>query len=713
VDPTFTAFFAPRGVAVVGVSQDPAKLGYGLARNLVASRYPGAIHFVNPKGGTLMDRPVYRDIASVPDPVDLAVLSTPAAATADALRACRARGITAVIVASGGFKEVGAEGAALERELARVAAETGVRIIGPNCIGLLDMHVPIDTTFLPPPAPRPGEIAFVSHSGAVCGVVVDYANGRGFGFSRMVSVGNQADLKEMDLLAPVADDPHNKVITLYLEGVGDGPRFVEAAREVSRRTPILALKVGRSAAGQRAAASHTGALAGAESAWDAAFRRAGIQRADTLEEMFDWARALAWCPLPTGRAMAVVTNAGGPGVIATDALEAHGLALAEPSEATKAALRAILSPVASVANPVDMLASASPQQYAESLRLLLADPGVHGVIVLTPPPPMTTAEAIAEAVIAVAKTAVKPVVFGLLGANRILPAAELLARARVPDYRFPEQAASALAALVRRAEWLALGLSATAGAADMQGGDARAVLERAGTPDGGWLAPEDAARMLDAYGIAVPRVQAAGSAAQAAELARTMGFPVAMKVASPDITHKSDVGGILLGLASPEAVEQGFDTVMRSVRAARPDAKLLGVHLQKMLPPGQEVIIGAVRDPQFGPLVMFGSGGSEVEGLKDVAFALAPLPHAEAEEMLERTWAGRKLRGFRNLPPADRDAVIDALTRLAQLAADFPEIAEVEVNPLRALPAGQGAVAVDVRIRVAREESLTTRGPER
>jgi len=710
VDPIFTAFFAPRGVAVVGVSQDPAKLGYGLARNLVASRYPGAIHFVNPKGGTLMDRPVYRDIASVPDPVDLAVLSTPAAATADALRACRARGITAVIVASGGFKEVGAEGAELERELALVAAETGVRIIGPNCIGLLDMHVPIDTTFLPPPAPRPGEIAFVSHSGAVCGAVVDYANGRGFGFSRMVSVGNQADLKEMDLLAPVADDPHNRVITLYLEGVGDGPRFVEAAREVSRRTPILALKVGRSAAGQRAAASHTGALAGAESAWDAAFRRAGIQRADTLEEMFDWARALAWCPLPTGRAMAVVTNAGGPGVIATDALEAHGLALAEPSEATKAALRAILSPVASVANPVDMLAAASPQQYAESLRLLLADPGVHGVIVLTPPPPMTTAEAIAEAVIAVAKTAVKPVVFGLLGASRILPASELLARARVPDYRFPEQAASALAALVRRAEWLALGPPVPAGAAGVRCEDARAVLERAGTPDGGWLAPEDAARMLEAYGIAVPRVQAAGSAAQAAELARTMGFPVAMKVASPDITHKSDAGGILLGLASPEAVEQGFDTMMRSVRAARPDAKLLGVHLQKMLPPGQEVIIGAVRDPQFGPLVMFGSGGIEVEGLKDVAFALAPLPRVEAEEMLERTWAGRKLRGFRNLPPADRDAVIGALTRLAQLAADFPEIAEVEVNPLRALPAGQGAVAVDVRIRVAPEESLTTRG---
>ena len=377
-DPMFDAFFSPRGVVVVGVSQDPAKLGYGLARNLVASGYPGAIHFVNPRGGTLLGRPVQPNIPSVPDPVDLAVLATPAAATVDALRACHARGIQAVIVASGGFKEVGAEGAAIEAELAKVAAELGVRVIGPNCIGLLDTHVPIDTTFLQPPAPRPGEIAFVSHSGAVCGAVVDYANGRGFGFSRMVSVGNQADLKETDLLGPAADDPHTKVIALYLESVGTGPRFVDVAGRVSRRVPVLALKVGRSPAGQRAAASHTGALAGAESAWNAAFRRAGIQRADGLEEMFDWARALAWCPLPTGRAMAVLTNAGGPGVIATDSLEEHGLALAALTEATQRALRAILPAAASVANPVDMLAAASPQLYAEALTLLLADLGVHG-----------------------------------------------------------------------------------------------------------------------------------------------------------------------------------------------------------------------------------------------------------------------------------------------------------------------------------------------
>jgi acyl-CoA synthetase (NDP forming) len=497
-----------------------------------------------------------------------------------------------------------------------------------------------------------------------------------------------------------------KAILLYMESIGadEARKFMSAARAASRNKPVLAIKAGRNPEGARAAASHTGALAGAESAWDAAFRRAGVQRADGLEEMFDWARALAWCPLPKGRAMAVVTNAGGPGVIATDALEGNGLELAALSEATRAALRAILPPAASVANPVDMLAAASPQIYAEALRLLLADPGVHGVIVLSPPPPLYTPEAIVEAVIPVAKAATKPVVFGLLGAHLVNKGAALLAEARVPDYRFPEQAASALTALVRRAEWLAQAAvpapaSKVAGA---QRDTAWEVIERTLAAGGGWLAPEDATRLLEGYGVRVPRLQAAGSGAQAAELARLMGFPVVMKVASPDITHKSDVGGVVLDLRSTDAVEAAFDAVTKRARAALPDAKVLGVHLQPMLPGGQEVIVGAVRDPQFGALVMFGSGGVEVEGLKDVAFALAPVLRAEADEMLERTWAGRKLRGFRDLPPADREAVVDTLLRFSRLVADFPEIAEAEINPLRVLPAGQGAVALDARIRVAK-----------
>jgi len=700
-DPTFTSFFAPRGVVVVGVSRDRAKLGYGLARNLVRSGYTGAIHLVNPRGGELFGRPVCTDLDAVPDPVDLAVLATPAPAMAETLRACHARGIRAVIVASGGFKEVGPAGAALERDLAAVARELGMRVLGPNCVGLLDTHLPIDTTFLPPPGPGTGEIAFLSHSGAMCGAVADLANGRGFGLSRLVSLGNQADLTEADFLAAVAEDPNTRVLTLYLEGVGDGPRFVEAATEVARKTPIVALKVGRYAGGRRAAASHTGALAGEDSAFDAAFRRAGVLRADTTEQMFDWARALAACPLPKGRAMAVLTNAGGPGVVAADALELNGLSLADLGEETRGALRSLLPPAASVANPVDMLASASAEQYAQSLETLLADEAVHGIIVLLPPPPMIPPESVAIAILPVIQRATKPVVVGLLGANLIRPAAELFSTAGVADYRFPEQAASALGALARRAEIVAAGAPSPASLGGIRRDAARATLDRVIEAGGGWLSPEDTAVVLGAYGISTPRVAAAGTAAQAADLAREMGFPVVLKLASPEITHKSDVGGVVLDLGTREAVEAAFEAVMRNAKIARPDATLLGVHLQPMLAKGQEVIVGAVRDPQFGPLVMFGSGGVEVEGLKDVAFALAPLPRAEAEEMVERTWAGRKLRGFRNLPAADREAVLDALLRLARLGADFPEIAEAEINPLRALAAGQGAVALDARIRVA------------
>ena len=700
MDLSLLPFFHPRGVVIVGVSRDATKLGYGAAHNLAQSGYTGAIHFVNPKGGTLFDRPIYPRLLDVPDPVDLAVLIIPAPAIPAELRACRERGIHAVIIASGGFREVGPEGAALEAECARLAREFGIRLVGPNSIGLLDTHLPLDTTFLPSPGPAPGDVAFISHSGAICEAVIDWASGQGFGLARLVSLGNQADVTETDMLAPVAEDVHSKVLTLYLEGLGEGRRFVAEASAVTRHKPVIALKVGRFASGQRAAASHTGALAGQEEAYDAAFRRAGVIRAETSEAMFDWARALAWCPLPSGRAVAVLTNAGGPGVIAADALEAHCLPLAHLQDSTLAALRQILPPAASLRNPVDLLASASPGQYAESLRLLLHDPGVNGVLVILPPPPMYTAEAVSEALIPVVKKAGKPVVVALMGENLIRRAAELFRAARIPDYRFPERAASALAMLVQRAETLACAPTLPITFEDTHPEIVRGLL--AAHQDGaeGFLSQAEARQVLEAYGLHAPRIALARTAEEAADLAACMGFPVALKIASPDIPHKSDVGGVMLNLSSPALVAEGFQRVSEHARRAQPRAALLGVHIQPMLPPGQEVIVGAVQDAQFGPLVMFGSGGVEVEGLRDLAFALAPLSDDEVEYLLENTWAGRKLRGYRSLPPADRAAVRDALLRLAQLAADFPQLAEIEINPLRVFGAGQGAAAVDVRIRM-------------
>lgn len=696
MDASLRPFFHPRGVMVVGVSRQATKLGYGLARNLVHSGYTGAIHFVNPKGGELFERPIYTDIASVPDPVDLAVLVIPAADMPTALRACGERGLRAAIIASGGFREIGAEGAALEAECLRVAREWGMRVIGPNCIGLLDTHLPLDTTFLPSSGLMPGEVAFISHSGAICEAVIDWASGQGFGLSRLVSLGNQADVAEADVLAPVADDPHTRVLTLYLEGIRDGRRFVAQAAPVAREKPIIALKVGRSESGQRAVASHTGALAGQEAAYDAAFRRAGVIRAETSEEMFDWARALAWCPLPSGNGMAVLTNAGGPGAIAADALEARHLSLAALSEATRANLRAILPPAASVLNPVDMLASASPEQYAQCLQALLADPAVNGVLVILPPPPMYTAESVAEALIPLIQRASKPVVIALMGENLIREAARRLRAAHIPDYRFPERAASALAMLAQRATALAQPPHASVTFDDVCPNVVRNLLAR--HAHGAWLGPHEAARVVEAYGVTIPNNELARTPEEAVALAAQIGFPVALKVASPDIPHKSDVGGVLLNLSDPATLMEGFARVQRNARAACPQAHLLGVQVQRTAPAGQDVIIGAVQDPQFGPLVMFGSGGIEVEGLKDVAFALAPLSRAEADELIDRTWAGRRLRGYRHLPAADREAVLTALLRLAQLAADFPQLAEIEINPLRALAAG-GALALDVRIR--------------
>lgn len=697
-DDSIEPFFSPKGVAIIGASLDPTKLGYGLSRNLVQSGYRGAIHFVNLRGGMLLGRPVYKSILEVPDPVDLAVLLIPAVAIPAEIAACGERGIRAVIIASGGFRETGAQGAQLEAQSLEIAQKYGVRLLGPNCIGLLDTHLPIDTTFLSPPGPTPGDVAFISHSGAICAAVIDWARGQGFGLSRLVSLGNQVDITETDVLAPVAADPYTRVITLYLEGVSNGRRFVAEASRVSRQKPIVALKVGRYLSGQRAVMSHTGALAGRESAFNAAFRRAGVIRAETTEELFDWARALAWCPLPQGRAVAVLTNAGGPGVTAADALEAEGLHLAKLSPETRLALRNILDPAASLENPVDMLAAATPQQYANSLRILLEDPRVHSVMVILPPPPMHTAGGIAKAIIPVIYTTTKPVVVALMGERLIQEAVEHFRAAHVPEYRFPERAAEALAVLARRAEYLAIKDHLLEGSeldSLPELASVRHLLER--RREGGNLSQEEAFQLLEVCGIPSIQPHLAHDPQEAVSLADTIGYPVVLKIVSPQISHKTDVGGVLLNLTSPKEVIQGYRRMVDKVRNLLPEAKIQGVLVQPMLADGQEVIIGAIQDAQFGPLVMFGSGGIEVEGLNDVQFGLAPLSIPEAQTIIENTWAGKKLQGFRNRPPADQEAVLEVLIKVSRLAAAMPQLEEIEINPLRVLPAGKGAYAVDVR----------------
>jgi acetyl coenzyme A synthetase (ADP forming)-like protein len=692
-------FFSPRGIALIGASTDPYKLGYGLARNLVQCNFQGAIHFVNPKGGSLLGRPVHLSVLELPDPVDMAIVLIPAAGVADVLKDCATRGIHAVIVASGGFRETGIQGAEMESNLMEIARHYGIRILGPNCIGLLDTHLPLDATFLPPPGPPPGDVAFISHSGAICAAVIDWARGQGFGLSRLVSLGNQADVNETDVLAPVAEDHFTRVLTLYLEGVSDGPRFVKEARKITRHKPIVALKVGRYPSGQRAAASHTGALAGQETAFNAAFRRAGVIRADTSEELFDWARALAWCPLPKGRAIAILTSAGGPGVTAADALEMNGMSLAILSPDTRAKLSQLLPAAASLNNPVDMLASASPEQFAACLQVLLLDPSVNGVLVVTPPPPMHTAGAVAKAMIPVIHNSDKPVTIALMGERLIQEAVEHFRAARVPEYRFPERAASALAVLAQRAEYLLQERNLQSEEVSVDKGSVEKLLQSLGQTSG-FLNANQISFILQAYHLPDVPLRLATTPDEASKFAQELGFPIVLKIASPDIIHKSDIGGVMLNLVDSEAVSIAYAKIISNTRAAYPNALITGVYVQRMLPPGQEIILGAIQDAQFGPMVMFGSGGVEVEGLKDVAFALAPVTDQDADWMLGNTWAGRRLLGFRNLPPADKQAVLDTIKRLGQLAADFPQLTEIEINPLRVFPSSQGVAALDVRMKL-------------
>ena len=691
-------FFNPKGVVIVGASADPGKLGYFVARNMIRSGYPGALHFVNLKGGELFGRPIFHTVAEVPDPVDLAVLIVPAPATPAALKEVAGRRIRAAIVSSGGFREVGEEGAKLETECVEIARKHKMRMIGPNCIGLIDYHLPIDTSFVTLPPPPVGDLALISQSGAVCGLIIDWARAQGFGFSRLLSLGNQGDITETDMLPGVAEDKNTRAITFYIEGIRDGRRFVEEATKAVQLKPLVAMKVGKFESGRRAAASHTGALAGTESAYEAAFRRSGILHAGTVEEMFDWAVALAACPLPGGRRIAILTNAGGPGVIASDAIEENNLILAKFSPETLAGLSEFLPAAASLNNPVDILGGATARMYADSLRLLLADPGVDGVVVIIPPPPVDTAEMDAEAMIPLILESSKPVVVALTGGDMIRKAAELFRNARIPEYRFAERAVSAMSALVRRAEFLRKTHESPKSWRDLDHRSAKGALAKA--DPGSFLDSGAAEKLIAAYGIPTAPIRLARTEAEAVEIAEKLGFPVVLKVASPDISHKSDIGGVLLDVKSTEDVRTGYRKVAASARLVKPEARLGGVQVQRMISGGQEVIAGAMRDPQFGPLVMFGSGGVEVEGLKDVAFALAPLSPSDADDLIQRTWAGRKLAGFRSIPPADSEAVKDILQRLAQLAFDLPEIAEIEINPLRVLAPGQGAVAVDVRIKL-------------
>ncbi len=711
-----SVFFRPNGVAVIGASNEPQKLGHGVVRNLKSVLYEGPVYPVNPHEDYILGYKVYPSIGAVPDPVELAVIIVPAPMVAAQVEACGKRGIKGAIIITGGFRETGAEGGALEHEIARIAQEYGIRIIGPNCIGTIDAHTPLNTTFVVG-MPRPGDIAFLSQSGAMAAAVMDWAAGSGVGFSRIVSLGNQVDVNSAEMLGEIGGDGRTRVITGYMEGVEDGRAFVEAAGRVARNLPVVFLKGGRGKSGAKAIASHTGALAGDLAAYRAAFRRAGVLWASTMEELFDWGRALAWQPLPRGNRVAILTNAGGPAILAADALEDAGMSLAPLTSDTKAFLRRRVMQAASVENPVDILAGAGPATYALCLDALLTDETVDAVVVIQAPQDWFKPASLAEVVGEVGNSALgqhKPVLTVIMGVATASDATQILHSRRIPNYQFPERIGSTLAAMWQRKEWLSKletetpysppqGIDMVAARAAIEGISVSHVVSepRTAPPEaGGWLPPDRTDALLGAYGINVPCGGLAGDVECAVALANKVGYPVALKLAAHGITHKTDVGGVALNISTAEQLRTEWAAMMQRIARHAPEAVVLGTYVQQMLKGAAELIIGVVRDPQFGPLVMAGIGGTDVEVKRDVAFELAPLSAEQGHDLLERTAAGKMLAGFRGAPPSDRDSAADVIVRLAQIALDWPGIQEIEINPLIVMTQGEGAIAVDARVRI-------------
>ncbi len=688
------SLFAPRGIAVVGASTRRGQLGAEVFHNLVAAGFKGRLYPVNPVAETVEYVPCFPRVSDIPGPVDLAIVVVPADRVGDVVAECVEKGVRAIVMITAGFGETGPEGKKREEELVAQVRAAGIRLVGPNCMGVLntDPSVSMLGTFSSV-FPAPGNIAMSTQSGALGLAILDYARQIGVGFSTFVSVGNKADVSGNDLIQYWAEDSRTQVMLLYLESFGNPKKFGRIARRVAHKKPIIAVKSGRSKSGARAASSHTGALATSDAIVNDLFRQAGIIRTNTLEEMFDVAQLLALQPLPPGRRIAIVTNAGGPGILAADTAEAGGLELAALSEATTGALRSFLPAAASVGNPVDMIASATAEQYARAIDLLAADESVDAVLVIYIPVMPEHADAVAAVIRgASSRPRAKTIVANFMGAQewrgRLNP---------VPSFPFPERAASALAAASRYAEWRRMPVGTVQKFADIDRDRLRGIVEAALGRDGGWLEPAEAESLLRAAGLTPVDTRVAKDAEQAIQIAREIGYPVVLKAAGPAILHKSDVGGVKLNLGDPWAVRAAAEGFI-----AKFGDGLSGIVVQKMVTSGTEVMIGAVRDPTFGHLLMYGAGGTLVELLKDVAFRIHPVTDVDAADMLEEVRSTKLLHGYRGSAPADIAAVEDALLRLSTLIEICPEIEELDVNPLKVLE--KGAIAVDFRVRVEKAQ---------
>ncbi len=696
--------FAPRSVAIIGASRNPAKVGHTILRNAVKSGYKGKIYPINPKAKEILGIRCYKSILDVPDEVDLAVIAVPAPTVLDVAKECGEKGVKYLVVISAGFKEIGGEGVDRERNLISIGKKYGMRILGPNCLGFIDTYTPLNVTFAAV-MPRKGRIAFISQSGALITAILDWSIRRGIGFSKIISLGNKADLDETDFIQALGQDENTNVILLYIESIENGSKFIEVARKVSAEKPIIIVKGGITEAGAKAAMSHTGAMAGSFTSYSVAFKKSGILLASTLDELFDYALAFSNQPIPASNNIAIVTNAGGPGIITADLSVKHGLRLSSFNINTINKLRSKLPPAAAIYNPVDVLGDARADRYEFAIKTVLSDENVSGLIVILTPQAMTEPLETAKAILrAHSMYPNKPIIAAFIGGETVEEAAKLLIENGIPCFDLPERAVIAMKGLCMYRKYLdslEKEPERIVRFYDVDLTRARRIIEKVREERRKVLLEVEAKELIRAYGIPTPLTVLVKTEDEAVEAANKIGYPVVLKVSSPQILHKTDIGGVVLNINSDREVREAFRTILNRARKYAPKAVLYGITVQKMVPKGREAIIGVSKDPTFGYLIMFGSGGIYANLFRDVSFRLTPVTLGEVKEMLRETKAYAILKGIRGEPPADISSVINVILRVNQLIQDIPEIVEMDINPLFVYEEGEGCLALDVKIVIS------------
>jgi acetyl coenzyme A synthetase (ADP forming)-like protein len=689
-----SSLFHPRSVAVVGASQNPRKVGHAILSNLLRYNFPGKIYAINPGAGEILGMKAVGSVLDIDEGLDLAVIAIPAALVSRALRECVEKGVSSAVIISAGFRESGEKGMALEQEVREIVRGSGIRVLGPNCLGIINTSAGLNATFAAGMLPR-GRLSFFSQSGALGIAILDWAIGNKIGFSKFISLGNKTDLNETDFIEYFIRDEETDIILGYIEDVVDGKRFFEVAKRASKVKPIILVKSGGTQAGARAASSHTGALAGSETAFNAAFRQTGVIRAEGVEDLFETAKAFASKKLPAGNRLLIVTNAGGPGIIAADMSEKLGLNLPTLSKETTTALASFLPKNASLYNPVDIIGDAGSERYAAVLEHTLDDPNIDGFLIILTPQAMIDVEETAKAVIEAADSTDRPFITSFMGEERVRTSIELLKSASVPNFSYPEPAVRAFGKLRDYRIWLEKRESFPPELNADRDTVAQKIRE-AREKGQCQFAEDDSREILSCYGFSFPRKRLVTSAGEAARAASAIGFPVVMKISSPDILHKTDVGGVKTGVRSAREARETFAEITMNAKRFMPSAFINGITVYETARPGREVIVGVTYDRTFGHMVMFGLGGIYVEVLKDVSFRIVPVTPDDAYEMVREIRAFPLLKGTRGERPADTDAIVESILKVSRLVRDFPEIQEIDINPLVALE--KGATALDARI---------------